>query len=73
MICPTFTLMWETTPGKYVSPLYFIFALLCIILQLGRGNPMMAAANSVHSSRFATASTSRPNCPYVDRATTHGQ
>ena len=64
--------MWETAPGKYVSPLYFILLFYVLFLQLGRGNPMMAAANSGNSSRFAAANTSRPNCPYVHCATTNG-
>ena len=56
---------------KYVSQLYFILLFYVLFLQLRRGNSMMAAANSVNSSRFATASTSRPNCPYVHCATTN--
>ena len=58
---------------KYVSQLYFILLFYVLFLQIRRGNSMVTAANSANSSRFATASTSRPNCPYVDRATANGQ
>ena len=35
---------------KYVSQLYFILLFYVVFLQLGRGNPMMAAVNSGNSS-----------------------
>ena len=69
---PTFTLMWESAQEKYVSQLYFILLFYVLFLQLRRGNSMMAAANSGNPSRFTTANTSRPNCPYVHCATTNG-